>query len=278
MEELKKYSSNKSQVKVLQGLLTIHNYRLSIDGSFGSGTDKVVREWQRANGLKVDGIVGTNTWKSLGVCGKGKNTMILKIPFANIVRQKLIMHNGQNYNFNNYGFESDYNFVINGGMFCMPSAKVDKKYWYVVTNDTIEKGQLINGGNTSNIGIAFCNNRNTGCMYASTTDNSRYKQVDFIGGSPALYPTKDTKGLGKTYLNQTTKWNMIGVDDKNFYYATCLRGMKLDALCQELVSCGAKSVINLDGGGSRGLILANKTVLSTDGRGIPQAIGLFVRY
>lgn len=278
MQELKKGISNKEQVRVLQGLLNLHNYRLTIDGSFGSGTDNAVRDWQKRNGLKVDGRVGTNTWKSLGVTGKGKNTMILKVPFGNIAKQKLIMHNGQNYNFNNYALDSECNFIINGGMFCMPSAKVDKRYWYVVTNDTIEKGQLINGGNTTNIGIAFCNNRNVGCMYASTTDNSRYKEVDFIGGSPSLYPTKDTKGLGKTYLNQTTKWNMIGVDDNNFYYATCFRGMKLDALWQEVVSNGAKSVINLDGGGSRGLILANKTVLSTDGRGIPQAIGLTVRY
>lgn len=40
--------------------------KLTVDGIFGTGTQKVVREFQRRAGLKVDGIVGAQTWAKLG--------------------------------------------------------------------------------------------------------------------------------------------------------------------------------------------------------------------
>lgn len=278
MEELKKYSSNKSQVKVLQALLNLHNAHLLVDGSFGEGTYKEVRSWQRRNALKVDGVVGKQTWKSLGVQETRKDVLVLKVPFKNITAQAMLLNNGQNYPFSKYSYQEEYNFVINGGMFVMPVKSVDKKYWYVVTNDTIQRGLLINGGNTSDIGIAFCNDRNTGCMYASTTNNSKGKLVDFIGGSPALYPERDDIGLSKSYLSQTTLWNMIGVDNENFYYGINFARMRMNTLANQIKNCGAKSIINLDGGGSRALAICQKVVFPTDGRGIPQAIGLNIKY
>lgn len=60
-----KKGSKGSSVEELQRLLNQNGYSLAEDGVFGSNTQAAVRDYQRKNGLAVDGIVGTNTWGSL---------------------------------------------------------------------------------------------------------------------------------------------------------------------------------------------------------------------
>ena len=59
------------QVKAMQILLIGRGYscgKYGADGDFGSATDNAVREFQKANGLSVDGSCGPKTWnKLLGV-------------------------------------------------------------------------------------------------------------------------------------------------------------------------------------------------------------------
>lgn len=59
MQTLRKGSKGED-VKQLQRLL-----RLAVDGIFGRITEEAVRDYQRRNGLKADGIVGDETWKKL---------------------------------------------------------------------------------------------------------------------------------------------------------------------------------------------------------------------
>ena len=58
---LKKGSKGK-EVKQLQEALNI-----GADGIFGSGTEKVVIQFQKDNGLVADGIVGSKTWEVIGI-------------------------------------------------------------------------------------------------------------------------------------------------------------------------------------------------------------------
>ena len=58
--------SRASNVRFLQKLLLSFLYPVGdIDGIFGSQTENQVREFQRENGLTVDGVVGANTWNVL---------------------------------------------------------------------------------------------------------------------------------------------------------------------------------------------------------------------
>lgn len=55
-----KKGSKGTEVKELQRLLHLYE-----DGIFGTLTEEAVKEFQKANGLVVDGIVGDNTWAKL---------------------------------------------------------------------------------------------------------------------------------------------------------------------------------------------------------------------
>jgi putative chitinase len=57
---LLKVGSKGEDVKKLQAKLGTTD-----DGSFGPGTEKLVKEWQSANGLTADGIVGDGTWSKM---------------------------------------------------------------------------------------------------------------------------------------------------------------------------------------------------------------------
>lgn len=52
-------------VKVIQEWLCLHGLHVAIDGAFGPATDRGVREFQKKNGLRPDGIVGNRTFMAL---------------------------------------------------------------------------------------------------------------------------------------------------------------------------------------------------------------------
>ena len=55
-----KLGSKGDDVKKIQKFL-----KLAVDGTFGPNTEKKVKEWQKANGLTADGIVGDGTWNKM---------------------------------------------------------------------------------------------------------------------------------------------------------------------------------------------------------------------
>ena len=59
------YGSKGGDVKVVQKLLNQHGYQLNEDGIFGNNTLAAVKDFQKKNGLTVDGIAGKDTIKLL---------------------------------------------------------------------------------------------------------------------------------------------------------------------------------------------------------------------
>jgi hypothetical protein len=53
------------RVKTVQYLLRARSYTLTADGIFGTGTETVVKNFQTAEALTVDGVVGAQTWERL---------------------------------------------------------------------------------------------------------------------------------------------------------------------------------------------------------------------
>ncbi|UBF28217.1 peptidoglycan-binding protein [Kovacikia minuta CCNUW1] len=52
-------------VAELQELLNAHGFKLRIDGDFGYITEDAVKEFQRQQNIRIDGIVGPQTWAAL---------------------------------------------------------------------------------------------------------------------------------------------------------------------------------------------------------------------
>lgn len=50
---------------LIQAMLVCHSFDINADGIFGPATESAVREFQKRNGLSVDGIVGKNTFNKL---------------------------------------------------------------------------------------------------------------------------------------------------------------------------------------------------------------------
>lgn len=75
-ETLSKYKSTGEEVRKIQTRLKEWGYyKGSIDGTYGSKTVRAVREFQRKNNLKVDGIAGPETLAAIGLpTGKSTST------------------------------------------------------------------------------------------------------------------------------------------------------------------------------------------------------------
>lgn len=63
-----KKGSKGQQVLAWQNFLFINGYNPGLlDGKFGVLTEEAVKAFQLSHGLKVDGIIGANTWKAAGI-------------------------------------------------------------------------------------------------------------------------------------------------------------------------------------------------------------------
>lgn len=63
--EVKSNCMNGSDVKYMQQCLKKLGYKVDVDGYYGNGTASVVKQFQKANGLTVDGKISEATWKAI---------------------------------------------------------------------------------------------------------------------------------------------------------------------------------------------------------------------
>lgn len=76
MEALKLGSRGDNVVKLQKKL------GIAADGIFGNATETMVKAWQKANGLTVDGIVGPKTWERMFGVSKAVSDIVLYNPLS----------------------------------------------------------------------------------------------------------------------------------------------------------------------------------------------------
>lgn len=73
---LSKIGSRSDEVTAIQQALKERGYyNYTVDGIFGTRTQTAVKNFQRDNGLAVDGIAGANTLRALGITGSGNTSL-----------------------------------------------------------------------------------------------------------------------------------------------------------------------------------------------------------
>ena len=77
---LLKRGSDGNEVKQLQRQLVAHGFLEKATGQFDADTDKAVRAYQASKGLKVDGLVGQQTWGSFNGESHPPGTWLLHKP------------------------------------------------------------------------------------------------------------------------------------------------------------------------------------------------------
>ena len=92
-----KIGSTGNSVKEWQKYLNSQGYNLTVDGDFGSNTEAATKSFQKANGLTVDGIVGSQT---LGAMNGGSNETSKATTSANSAPNVGKAPTGPNFNTN----------------------------------------------------------------------------------------------------------------------------------------------------------------------------------
>ena len=94
-----KKGSSGATVSQIQNVLKSRGfYTGAVDGVFGSKTEQAVKSFQRAVGLTVDGKVGTNTLKALGISGGGEGVKSGSADLALLARLISAEARGEPYN------------------------------------------------------------------------------------------------------------------------------------------------------------------------------------
>ena len=67
-------SSGSEVIKIQEKLKRWGYYSGSVDGIYGSGTESAVKKFQKANGLKADGIAGKATLNAMGISSSNSSS------------------------------------------------------------------------------------------------------------------------------------------------------------------------------------------------------------
>lgn len=185
--------SNGNEVKALQEAL-----HLFVDGVFGKLTEEAVKEFQRTNGLKPDGVVGDKTWEKLFPSGEST------LKKSRRVINEIIVHCSATREGQNYTVADVKRWhttpVSKGGR-----GWSDIGYHYVIHRDgTVHKGRDVNvsgahctGHNSHSIGVCYiggCDASDGRTPKDTRTQAQKKSLLELLQELKKLYPKARIRG------------------------------------------------------------------------------------
>lgn len=269
--------NNKTEVRFLQGALNLYNdANLVVDGDYGQKTKDAVANFQRTRYLTVDGMAGQQTLQELGFRKTSDSRLVMfEIPFGRIEAAHVLTQNGHKYSVTRFAKEGGYDVVWNGAFFQLSSRKIVQ---FILQN-----------GNVKHWGMGY-----KGIAYPepfTKAEGGNYgdylgKSYDMQGGAPVLIDRyrKDEKAI-YSFINTSENLKAVyysrtrrcctAITQQSIILCMSIGNMTLNEVLAELLR--HKDIAfaqNNDGGGSQSCALDGGLIISTDGRGIPAAVGL----
>ena len=136
-------------VKYIQRKLKALGYSISVDGSYGKGTAEVVKKFQKANGLKADGVCGSATWKAIVNAKSGQTTKTVTAVVIKKQPTKLTYKKGATLNTSGMKLKVTYSDgstkEVTSGFTCTPNGKLNTvgKQKIVVSYEGITTGYYV---------------------------------------------------------------------------------------------------------------------------------------
>ena len=247
------------QVRLLQTKLRNLGYHIGIDSSFGNGTKSVVKAYQKDNGLKIDGIYGPMSQRTIKVAQRmkyqefwiSKEIQVVKMR-RSITKVDLINPKRMTVKSMWRSLKTKPKLLINGGLFDMKTG-TDLNVAY---NDKTSFGS----GYYSKLGLKID-------YYGKVSFGPHEsKDIDFLGGSPILMMNgkyvNEYPGLDYGFINY--KHPRIGVGANDAYMFMIVYngrskwrrwyGASLIQFAKVFDDLGCTDAMNLDGGGSVSVI------------------------
>jgi hypothetical protein len=271
LKKATRYVQNKTEVKFWQAALNqFEGAGLSVDGDFGEKSVAATEAFQKKHGIAQSGVADEQTQQKMGFrITRNKSIVVLEIPFNKLSAANTLVKNGQGYNCERFAREMGYDIVMNGAFFQMSNRKIVQ---LVVSN-----GAVINWGMGLR-GIAFP--RAWSKATYSHVNDVVGKPFDLQGGAPFLVSDYriDQQGIADfknpAIMNSKTRRGCLGITATSFFLMFSIGNITLYDMANEAINQHIQYVIGLDGGGSQSLFMGGAWVITTDGRLIPEAIGL----
>lgn len=267
------YNSKGVDVGLLQGWLnTFEQESLSIDNDYKTKTKEAVERYQRKYGLEVDGKAGPITLTHMGFrIAKNNKIMVLTIPFNRIGKAKVLLQDGKAYSVDKFAKEEKLDIVWNGAFFELSTRKI--------VQFLMQEGQIKSWG-MGYEGIVYPNNFTE--AFGDTYGSYAGKPYDMQGSAPTLIKnyvraTHEINAFNKTIYNSSTKRNCTGVTNIELVIMLTRLNCTMEEMVQEGLYQKIKFLQGNDGGGSQSIFMGGKTIIPTDGRAIPAAVGLTIK-
>ena len=278
MRNLSRFSlNNRQEVKFLQAAVNLYiNAGLVVDGSFGRLTETAVKAFQKDRDLFQTGKADRDTLLELGFRDThNKNIVMFEVPFTEIDAVNVLVKDKQGYTVERFADELGYDVVWNGGFFRVSTLEM--------SNLTMVGGKILFWG-MSHRGIAYPNDftNAVGGSYGEFLN----RPFDMQGGAPVLIDKyqKDSYGLieflrsstaNKAIYYNKTRRCCTAITSKSIIVAFSLVPLScVDMTDEGLAQKDISFMQNNDGGGSQSVAIGGTTVIATDGRKIPEAVGI----